>query len=125
MTPFNVAFRTQAGYFEWLELPENKLRLSDFGRGMTGARAWEVTENIIGGTSFTLPSNGVLTVTCKVFPWGELKKDAVVFDVGGGVGSTSVVLASAFPHLRLVVQDRKQVIEIAPKVYPPWFPQSR
>ena len=37
-------------------------------------------------------------------------------DVGGGVGSTSVILARAYPHLRFVVEDRKHVVEIAPTV---------
>ena len=40
----------------------------------------------------------------------------MVVDVGGGVGSTSVVLARAYPHLRFVVEDRKHVVEIAPTV---------
>ena len=48
-TPFNLAFRTQLGYFDWMELPENRARLSEFGRAMTGARLWEVAENIVGG----------------------------------------------------------------------------
>ena len=52
---FNVAFDTKLGYFPWLERPENKARLSQFGRGMTGARLWEVAENIIGGTHATIP----------------------------------------------------------------------
>ncbi|TBU24980.1 S-adenosyl-L-methionine-dependent methyltransferase [Dichomitus squalens] len=99
-TPFNLAFRTELGYFEWLELPENKTRLRDFGVGMTGTRPWEIVENIIG-----------------TFAWKDLSKDSVVVDVGGGVGSTSVVLAHAYPHLRFVVEDRKQVVEIAPSVW--------
>ena len=52
-TPFNLAFRTQLGYFDWMELPDNRARLSEFGRAMTGARLWEVAENIIGGALFT------------------------------------------------------------------------
>ena len=40
----------------------------------------------------------------------------MVVDVGGGIGSTSVVLARAFPHLRFVVQDRQHVVQIAPSV---------
>ena len=49
-TPFNSALRTQLGFFQWMELPENTVRLSDFGRAMTASRAWEVTENILDGT---------------------------------------------------------------------------
>ena len=32
-------------------------------------------------------------------------------DVGGGIGSTAMLLAHTFPHLRFVVQDRPQVAE--------------
>ncbi|KAI0373557.1 S-adenosyl-L-methionine-dependent methyltransferase [Pilatotrama ljubarskyi] len=101
-TPFNLAFRTELGYFDWLELSENKSRLAEFGRAMTGARGWEVTENII-----------------DAYPWKDLPRDSVVIDVGGGIGSTSVVLAKAYPHLRFVVEDRQPVVEIAPSVLGP------
>ena len=53
-TPFNAAFSTEGGYFDWLELPENKVRLTDFGRAMTGARGWETAENILGGAFLSL-----------------------------------------------------------------------
>jgi hypothetical protein len=39
-------------------------------------------------------------------------------DVAGGVGSQSMILAKAFTHLKLVVQDRQAIIvEDALKVY--------
>ncbi|KAH9894797.1 S-adenosyl-L-methionine-dependent methyltransferase [Cubamyces lactineus] len=99
-TPFNLAFRTELGYFDWLELPENKSRLAEFGRAMTGARAWEISENIV-----------------TAFPWKDLPENSVVIDVGGGIGSSSMVLAKAYPHLRFVVEDREHVIEIAPSLW--------
>ncbi len=62
-------------------------------------------------------TNCAILLHCTTaFPWNELPKDSVVFDVGGGVGSTSVVLANAYPHLLFVVEDRKQVVDIAPSV---------
>ena len=45
--PVNLAFRTEMPYFHWLELPENKRRLKEFGLAMTGTRSWEIVENII------------------------------------------------------------------------------
>ena len=45
--PVNLAFRTEVPYFHWLELPENKRRLKEFGLAMTGTRSWEIVENII------------------------------------------------------------------------------
>ncbi|KAI9059147.1 S-adenosyl-L-methionine-dependent methyltransferase [Trametes sanguinea] len=98
--PFNLAFRTELGYFDWLELPQNKTRLTEFGRAMTGARGWEVSENIV-----------------NAYPWKNLADNSVVIDVGGGIGSTSMVLAKAYPNLRFVVEDRPHVVEIAPTVW--------
>ncbi|TFK81372.1 hypothetical protein K466DRAFT_502247 [Polyporus arcularius HHB13444] len=92
--PFNVAFDTELPYFEWLERPGNEARLKRFGPAMTGTAAWEVPGAIIGG-----------------FPWHELKEGSVVVDVGGGIGSTAMLLAHTFPHLKFVIQDRPQVAE--------------
>ncbi len=46
------------------------------------------------------------------FPWLELSPRSVVVDVGGGIGSTSMLLANAFPQLRFVIQDRPPVVEM-------------
>ncbi|RPD56594.1 hypothetical protein L226DRAFT_480398 [Lentinus tigrinus ALCF2SS1-7] len=92
--PFNVAFNTDVPYFEWLEQPGNEARLKRFGPAMTGTAAWEVPGAIIGG-----------------FPWHDLREGSVVVDVGGGIGSTAMLLAHTFPHLKFVVQDRPQVAE--------------
>ena len=45
-----------------------------------------------------------------------MPKDSVVVDVGGGVGSQSLTVARANPHLKLIVQDRDPVIADAQKV---------
>jgi O-methyltransferase domain len=39
-----------------------------------------------------------------------------VVDVGGGVGSTTLQLMKAYPHLRYLVQDRPNVIADGIKV---------
>lgn len=50
--PFNLAFRTDAPYFQWLEASENQARFKRFGKAMTGTGAWEVPGAIVGGGSF-------------------------------------------------------------------------
>ncbi|TBU37789.1 O-methyltransferase [Dichomitus squalens] len=95
-SPFNLAFKTDLKYYEWLEEPGNEARLTRFGHSMNGTRYWELAENIIHG-----------------FPWHELPQDSVVVDIGGGIGSVSVILAEAYPHLRFVVEDREPVVAIA------------
>ncbi|KAL4250136.1 hypothetical protein ABKN59_006496 [Abortiporus biennis] len=93
--PFNVAFGTSKPYFEWLEEKGNEGRLKRFGKAMTGTGEWEVNNAVIDG-----------------FPWTDLPDGSVVVDVGGGIGSTSMLLANAFNHLKFVIQDRPQVVEM-------------
>ena len=50
------------------------------------------------------------------FPWEELLPKSVVVDVGGGIGSTSMLLANAFPDLRFIIQDRPPVVEMGTAV---------
>lgn len=52
------------------------------------------------------------------FGWASTKKDSIVVDVGGGIGSTSMKFAKSFPHLRFVVQDRPAVVAEGIKVCP-------
>ncbi|KAH9846764.1 S-adenosyl-L-methionine-dependent methyltransferase [Lenzites betulinus] len=90
------AYDTNRKYYEWLEDPGNEFRLTRFGHAMNGTRYWETAENIIHG-----------------FAWNDLPKDAVVVDIGGGIGSVSVILSQAYPHLRFAVEDRAPVVAIA------------
>ncbi|GBE83628.1 4-O-methyltransferase 1 [Sparassis crispa] len=93
--PFNLAFSTPAPFFEWLERQDNAARLRRFGAAMTGTGSWEVPGAVLTG-----------------FPWQTLASGSLVVDVGGGIGSTSMLLARAFSHLKFVVQDRPQVVQM-------------
>lgn len=48
---------------------------------------------------------------CAGFDFATLPKGAKVVDVGGGVGTISLAITKAFPHLHVVVQDQKPVID--------------
>ncbi|KAI0695252.1 hypothetical protein BC835DRAFT_965073 [Cytidiella melzeri] len=104
--PFNLAFNTKVRYFEWLEKSENAFRLKRFGKAMTGTGGWEVPGSVVTG-----------------FPWHELPHRSVVVDVGGGIGSTSMLLANAFPHLRFVIQDRPPVVEMGAAAWRARYPE--
>ena len=54
-----------------------------------------------------------LTFETSIFAgygWEHLPEGSLVVDVGGGVGSQSLTLASNHPQLRFVVQDRESVV---------------
>ncbi|KAJ7434528.1 O-methyltransferase, partial [Mycena galericulata] len=109
--PFNHAFGCGGvGYFAWLEGEgwaaaahnPNRFRLERFGRAMAGTGSWEAPGAVLHG-----------------FDWGALPRGSVVVDVGGGIGSTSMLLASAFAEegLRFVIQDRAVVVEMGEKAW--------
>jgi hypothetical protein len=52
----------------------------------------------------------------KGFDWSSLPADGIVVDVGGGIGSTSMLLAESYDHLKFVVQDREVVVAMGEKV---------
>ncbi|KIY72579.1 hypothetical protein CYLTODRAFT_449741 [Cylindrobasidium torrendii FP15055 ss-10] len=128
---FNFAFDCQGvGYFNWLEgegagAPtteesvspalsinqspnSNSFRLQRFGVAMTGTDCWEVPGAVLSG-----------------FDWHNLAPGSTIVDVGGGIGSTSMILAHEFSHpddptalgLKFVIQDRPVVVEMGIKAW--------
>ena len=53
------------------------------------------------------------------FPFPELAEDALIMDVGGGIGSTTLRLAERFPKLRFIIQDREPVCKLGEDVPTP------
>ena len=72
---FNLAFKTDSKYYEWLEEPGNKARLARFGHAMNGTRYWELAENIIHGTHMS-PS---LVSTSPGFPVPKLGLNITIY----------------------------------------------
>ena len=48
--------------------------------------------------------------------WGRFGAGSIIVDVGGGVGSLTLVFAKGFPQLHFVVQDRVSAIASAEQV---------
>ncbi|KAF8908192.1 hypothetical protein CPB84DRAFT_1744364 [Gymnopilus junonius] len=114
--PFCFAFDTlksRTSFFGWLEgetetkddanygfrgqANSNKFRLERFGKAMSGSEGWETPGAILNG-----------------FDWHTLPHGSVVVDVGGGIGSTSMLLATAFFW---VSEDRPVVCEMGEKAW--------
>ncbi|KAJ7821681.1 hypothetical protein B0H14DRAFT_3471315 [Mycena olivaceomarginata] len=95
----------------------NRFRMERFGQAMAGTGSWEAPGAVLHG-----------------FDWASLPRGSVVVDVGGGIGSTSMLLASAYAEvdaekytltlinigsggLRFVIQDRPVVVEMGEKAW--------
>ncbi|KAF9066979.1 S-adenosyl-L-methionine-dependent methyltransferase [Rhodocollybia butyracea] len=87
----------------------NRFRLERFGKAMTGTVSWEVPGAVLNG-----------------FDWQSLPKGSTIVDVGGGIGSTSMLLAHAYSDgsqdddalgLKFVIQDREVVVDMGQKAW--------
>jgi len=91
-TPFQMAFKPEGNLFTWYREPSNAGRLLRFNAAMKG--------------SLSLSPMNVL----KAFDWNSVT-DGVVVDVGGGTGSSSLMLAKEYSHLNIIVQDAESVVK--------------
>ncbi|KAL0056835.1 hypothetical protein AAF712_016551 [Marasmius tenuissimus] len=80
--------------FDLLQRPEEALRHRRFAVAMEGMSAVQP-----------------LDCLSRAYEWESLPDKAVIVDVGGGVGTISLELATRYPNLRFVVQDLPGFIE--------------
>ncbi|KAJ6474192.1 O-methyltransferase [Mycena sanguinolenta] len=100
------AFRTDGNMFQWFEKPENKNRLTRFGVAMKGTAGEEPVETIIRG-----------------FKWQDVAPGSIIVDVGGGLGASSLLIAKTYPTLKVVNEDRPNVIEQSKAHWKEFFPE--
>jgi hypothetical protein len=120
-TPFTRAFGKGKDIWSWFEEPGNESRLKRFGGVMTSIGSFIPLTHVISGSSsnaervFYYKTNASFH-SPEAYDWKSLEKDDLVVDVGGGVGTVTLLLAKSFPHLRYVVQDRPAVVPDGIKV---------
>ncbi|KAG2127306.1 S-adenosyl-L-methionine-dependent methyltransferase, partial [Suillus bovinus] len=97
---FNLAFNTPVPFFECGREPGKSFRLERFSQAMIGTSGWEAPGAIL-----------------TAFDWLSLPRGSTIVDVGGGIGSTTMILARAFGgslkprgSFCFIVQDRPVVI---------------
>ncbi|KAJ7796023.1 O-methyltransferase [Mycena olivaceomarginata] len=102
--------RTGKGRGRWTgkEAEPESVPAGALWKAMAGTGSWEAPGAVLHG-----------------FDWASLPRGSVVVDVGGGIGSTSMLLASAYAEvdadgsggLRFVIQDRPVVVEMGEKAW--------
>ncbi|KAF9073215.1 S-adenosyl-L-methionine-dependent methyltransferase [Rhodocollybia butyracea] len=93
LAPFNMGHNTSKKLWEWYEEQGNEWRLRRFTAAM------KANGNMYPPHIFT-----------SVFDEEALRPGDVVVDVGGNVGTVTLVLKKAFPKLRYVVQDLEKLM---------------
>ncbi|KAJ7195337.1 O-methyltransferase [Mycena pura] len=104
--PLARAMRTVEPMFQWFTRPENRYRGTRFGLAMHGSANAEPEGFLFKG-----------------YDWGSLPADAVVVDVGGGIGTTSMAIARNYPAFKVIVQDLPPTIEDAKAHWNQHFPE--
>ena len=101
-TAFNLAFKTDMHYFDYIYLPENIPRFGErFGRAMMGGARTEIIAH-----------------TLSLYDWSQFKPGDQIIDVGGGVGHIGAAIAKKVkPGVKVIVQDRPSVVEQGRKIY--------
>lgn len=106
-TAFNIAYNTSDSLFAWLAQAGNETNHTQFGVAMNGfSRSFQY---------------GLIL---EHYSWGSLSKGSIVVDVGGGIGSSTLVLARQYPHLKFIVQDLFQTIKDGKKYWESEFPEA-
>jgi hypothetical protein len=95
-TAFNKAYNVKEEIWTWFEAPGNELYLTRFGAAMNGIKNLSPPEAILEG-----------------YTWGQLPEGSLIVDIGGGVGTQSLVLSKHHPQLRFIVQDREPIVRDA------------
>ena len=101
-TAFNLAFRTDMHFFDYVYTPENIPRYGErFGRSMMGAARQE----LIGDT-------------LDAYDWTLFQKGDKIVDVGGRIGHLGAAIAQwVIQGVEIIVQDRPSVIEQGKKIH--------
>ncbi|VDB92395.1 unnamed protein product [Peniophora sp. CBMAI 1063] len=97
---FNRGLQTPRTMWEFYDLPDQDFRLRRFGTAMEGTKNMAPPLAIVEGID-----------------WTASGEDALVVDVGGGIGAQALTLSRSFPYLRFVVQDREPLMESAKKFW--------
>ncbi|KAF5363485.1 hypothetical protein D9756_001037 [Leucocoprinus leucothites] len=92
-TSFQKAYNTSDNLFTWMSDPAHIYEFSRHNACIRATMKWASPESLLQG-----------------FDWTSLPEGSVVVDVGGGTGRPMLVLSNAFPHLRIIIQDREPVV---------------
>ncbi|KAL8723916.1 MAG: hypothetical protein Q9166_008221, partial [cf. Caloplaca sp. 2 TL-2023] len=129
-TAFQKAVGTKKPRWDWLEEKTTRENAGNVGNGYPGVPALEKLHFDGEGEDATiarpeLETFGLaMTSSGKVYgmahlydyPWGDLG-DAIVVDVGGGLGGFDIQLSHLYLDLKFVVQDRGPVVQQAETIF--------
>ncbi|MBW0462092.1 hypothetical protein O181_001807 [Austropuccinia psidii MF-1] len=106
-SPFSHAFETGMDFQTFLQLSfDQEVRLRRFIAATECLSRIGASDQGLSGYNWSTMGNGLLV------------------DIAGGVGHVALSLAQSFPNLRIVLQDRSEVITLAQAFWQKNFPQA-
>ncbi|KAG6909480.1 hypothetical protein DXG01_017202 [Tephrocybe rancida] len=92
-SPLQRALGFDTNFWDFHSRPDNTYRLRRFGIAMKGA------------TVMDLPN-----LLLELYDWSALPDEALVVDVGGGIGSSARAVLEVAPKLKFIIQDMPKVV---------------
>ena len=114
---FNRAFDWSDPFWTWLGQPEQVNRQRRFGVAMKGITL-EPVDSILKGMYFPFFISSHYLIKIIWLLTGNPCQRALVGDVGGGVGTSSMIITKNNSDVKIVVQDLPPVAEAATAVCP-------
>ncbi|KAK7013997.1 S-adenosyl-L-methionine-dependent methyltransferase [Favolaschia claudopus] len=107
--PLALSLGRNETLWEYYARPEERARRERFAIAMTGVKALQ------GG------EEGLVA-----YPWSSLPAGTLIIDVGGGVGTSSLTLATKFPDrkFKFVVQDFEGVVQQGKELWKEKLPEA-
>ncbi|KAL0952703.1 hypothetical protein HGRIS_006939 [Hohenbuehelia grisea] len=108
-TPFNKAYNTNDKFFSFVHRPEEAARRHRLGLAMKGGQTMQHPDAVLSNHA---------SIRLVESSYG------CIVDVGGGIGTSALKIASHFPNLKLVVQDLPEVLEDAKAFWSQNMPEA-
>ncbi|TFK37922.1 O-methyltransferase [Crucibulum laeve] len=106
-TIFSRGLNVNMTYWDFFKHPDNHFRHRRFGFVMQGMEAIQPSDMIF-----------------RAFNWNILGKDAIVVDVGGGIGIATMPLARRYTEINIVIQDLPNVVEEGKRFWKEKYPKA-
>lgn len=105
------AYKLDVRFSEWMQQPDQEYRRRRLTSALDGVASVESKDYILkGALRGRLHASLELIMLMLAYNWSSVPHGGKVVDVGGGIGAIALSLNRAHPELKLIIEDRAEVI---------------